>query len=100
MVDVNSTPSDKDFPVANAFTPNGDGKNDCFGVSKWGQVSNLKFAIYNRWGQLVFETTQITDCWDGRVNGTLQTTAGFVYIISANTLCGRVERKGMVMLIR
>jgi gliding motility-associated-like protein len=100
LVQVSATPSDNDFPVPNAFTPNGDGKNDCFGIARWGYVSNLKFSIFNRWGDLVFSTTNPNDCWDGRVNGIVQGTGGYVYLITALTNCGRVERKGMIMLVR
>ena len=100
FVDVNNTPSEKDFPLPNAFTPNGDSKNDCFGIAKWGHVTNLKFSIFNRWGELVFSKSNPSDCWDGRINGEMQSTAGYVYLITAITNLGRVERKGMIMLIR
>lgn len=88
------------YPVPSAFTPNNDGKNDCFGLKHWGQVVELKFEVFNRWGQRVFTTTDPTHCWDGRYNGELQPAGGFVYRIKAVTRCGAVNRSGMVMLIR
>jgi len=52
--------------VPNAFTPNGDGLNDCFqAVSVDNEIINFRMYIYNRYGQLVFETEDITDCWTG-----------------------------------
>lgn len=45
------------YPIPNAFTPNGDGKNDCFGVMTWGAVTSFEFTIYSRWGVRVFYTT-------------------------------------------
>ena len=88
------------FSVPNAFTPNGDGINDCFGVRKWGDVTLQEFAIYNRWGQKVFETKNPSDCWDGSFQGQKQDSGTFVYMIRANSFCGNIVRKGTLQLIR
>jgi gliding motility-associated-like protein len=91
---------DNAFLVPNAFTPDGDGKNDCFGIRHWGAVSQLQFTIYNRWGQLVFQTNDPLVCWDGKYKGSPLSTATFVYLINAVTPCGPVTRKGTVTLVR
>lgn len=88
------------FEVPNAFTPNNDGRNDCFGIRNWNTVTILDFSVYNRWGQLVFTTKNRAKCWDGRVNGVLQPTGGYTYVIRTSSPCGNVEKKGVVMLIR
>ncbi|NII29560.1 T9SS type B sorting domain-containing protein [Pseudoflavitalea sp. X16] len=88
------------FVVPNAFTPNGDRNNDCFGIQRWGNAKVEEFAVYNRWGQLVFKTADPSRCWDGTFNGKPQDAGGYIYVIKAKTLCGEVSRKGMVMLIR
>lgn len=88
------------FVVPNAFTPNGDRNNDCFGIQRWGNAKVEEFIVYNRWGQQVFKTTDPSRCWDGTFNGKPQDTGGYIYVIKAKTLCGEVVRKGMVMLIR
>ncbi|MBS1600054.1 MAG: gliding motility-associated C-terminal domain-containing protein [Bacteroidetes bacterium] len=88
------------YKVPNAFTPNGDGKNDCFGLKQWGGIELKEFSIYNRWGQLVFATKNPSDCWDGTFKGTPQDSGGFIYIIRALTPCGNVDLKGTVFLIR
>jgi gliding motility-associated-like protein len=91
---------DNAFLVPNAFTPDGDGKNDCFGVRHWGTISNLHFMIYNRWGQMVFQSSDPSACWDGTFKGSMLPTATFVYFIEATTPCGPVVRRGTVTLVR
>jgi gliding motility-associated-like protein len=88
------------YLVPNAFTPNGDGKNDCFGVQTWGFVTDFSFSIYNRWGERVFHTTDPRQCWDGRYKGTEQSANVFVYQITAKGFCGSIYRKGTFTLIR
>lgn len=88
------------FSVPNAFTPNHDGKNDCFGIRSWGDVTLLDFSIYNRWGQKVFETKNPSDCWDGTFQGQEQASGGFVYVIKASSFCGDIMRKGTLTLLR
>ncbi|MEO8821483.1 MAG: gliding motility-associated C-terminal domain-containing protein, partial [Ginsengibacter sp.] len=88
------------YGLPNSFTPNGDGLNDCFGVSHWGQVPQLEFNIYNRWGQVVFHTNNSAICWDGTFKGQPQNAGVFVYIIKAKTACGNIDRKGIVTLLR
>ena len=88
------------FVLPNAFSPNNDGKNDCFGIRRWGSAKIQQFTIYNRWGQPVFQTKNPAECWDGRVGGVLQAPGGYIYIIDASTLCGSVKRRGIMTLIR
>jgi gliding motility-associated-like protein len=88
------------YLLPSAFTPNGDSKNDCFGVKAWGWVSDLQFTIYDRWGITVFATTDPAKCWDGTYAGVAQGTGAYVYSITANTICGPIVRKGTIVLIR
>lgn len=57
------------FAVPNAFTPNGDNLNDKFGIISPGTLPVFEFYIFNRWGQLVFESTDQNEEWDGSYNG-------------------------------
>ncbi|MEI6947696.1 gliding motility-associated C-terminal domain-containing protein [Paraflavisolibacter sp. H34] len=98
-VDVVSKP-DYAYYLPNAFTPNHDGKNDCFGVRPWAGVQEFSMSLYNRWGQLVFSTNDPRQCWDGTFKGMEQPSGVFVYLIRAQTLCGSVNKKGTVVLIR
>jgi len=86
--------------IPNAFTPNGDGKNDCFGVKFLGQISNLKLSVYDRWGNRVFYTTNPSQCLDGTNKGKVLQSDVFIYQLSATTMCGDIIRKGTVTLIR
>jgi gliding motility-associated-like protein len=88
------------YLVPNAFTPNGDGRNDCFGVSTWGAVTDFEFSIFSRWGERVFYTKDPRQCWDGRFKGEDQSSNVFVYQIRAKGICGDIYRKGTVVLIR
>jgi gliding motility-associated-like protein len=88
------------YLMPNTFTPNGDGKNDCFGVKYWGVVKELQFIIYNRYGEKVFQTTDPNKCWDGLYKNDKPLPGNYVYYIKAKTACGDVERKGNVLLIR
>jgi gliding motility-associated-like protein len=88
------------FLVPGGFTPNNDGKNDCFGVGYWGQVSDFAMNVYNRWGELIFSANNPSQCWDGKYKGQLQPSDVYVYIIKAKTICGNIFRKGTVALIK
>ncbi|OLY93879.1 gliding motility-associated C-terminal domain-containing protein [Cnuella takakiae] len=86
--------------VPSAFTPNGDGHNDCFGVRHWGLVQDFSLRIFNRWGELLFQTRDVSQCWDGRFQGKLQPSEVYVYIIKGRTACGEVSRTGTVVLLK
>jgi gliding motility-associated-like protein len=88
------------YPVANAFTPNGDGHNDCFGIKYWGYIDQLEMSVFNRNGVRVFYSQNRDQCWDGTFNGQKQPAGTYIYIIKALTLCGNVTRRGTVTLIR
>jgi len=90
-----------DIFVPSGFSPNGDGRNDiikpiCVGISQL----NF-FRIYNRWGQLVFTTSEIGRGWDGLISGSPQPTSSFVYVAQGIDYTGKtIFRKGNIMLIR
>ena len=88
------------YQLPNAFTPNNDGNNDCFGVRKWGTLTALDFSIFNRQGKLIFHTNNPSVCWDGTLNGSPQLTGSYIYVIKAQVPCGSISRSGSVVLIR
>ena len=88
------------YLMPNAFTPNNDGLNDCFGIYNWGLVTQLEFSIYNRWGQRIFYTTNPANCWNGNFNAVPQIPGVYSYVISANNACGVIKRNGIVTLVR
>ena len=90
-----------DIFVPSGFTPNGDGLNDVIRPILVGIKQLNYFRIYNRWGQLVFSTTENGKGWDGTIGGQPQSTNNFVYVAQAIDYTGRIiSRKGNVMLIR
>ena len=86
--------------IPNIFSPNGDGKNDILYVRGKG-IKTLYFAIYDRWGEKVFETTDLNNGWDGTFKGKPLNKAVFVYYVKATFVDNsEVEQKGDITLIR
>jgi len=86
------------FP--NAFTPNGDGKNDAFHPLTNGHHTIYTFMIKNRYGQTVFETINENDAWNGTFNGVPQDIGTYFYYIKYDCNGKTLEQKGDVTLIR
>jgi gliding motility-associated-like protein len=89
--------------IPDAFTPNGDGKNDYAKVLFKGDFKLERFAIYNRFGQQVFETNDPSQGWNGVFKGVPQDLG--VYNYYAKGICGNsssraVEYKGTITLIK
>lgn len=72
--------------VPTAFTPNGDGVNDNIFAAGWALKKLNYFRVFNRWGQLVFETNELGLGWDGMFRGVPQNMDTYVYQVSAQTL--------------
>jgi gliding motility-associated-like protein len=85
------------FPTA--FTPNGDGKNDSFGVLTDLFLPQYHLAIYNRWGQIVFETNNPLKSWDGKWNGKQQPSGIFVWYCSFRKLNLLTKMKGRISIL-
>ena len=88
--------------VPNAFTPNGDGKNDVLRPIAAGIQRMEYFKVFNRWGQLVFNNVDTeTGGWNGRLNGKDMAPDAYVWIVRAIDYNGKVfVAKGTVLLIR
>ncbi len=90
-----------DIFVPDAFTPNGDGKNDVIKPIPVGVTKLDYFNIYNRWGQLLFTTSQIGKGWNGTINGTFQSSGTFIYTVQGVDYKGKIiNKKGTIVLIR
>ncbi len=87
--------------VPSAFTPNGDGNNDyLYPLNAW-KATDLEFRVYNRGGEMVFETRDWTKKWDGRVNGRLQPPGAYVWTLDyVDSTHRRQSQKGTTILIR
>jgi gliding motility-associated-like protein len=90
------------FYIPNAFTPNNDGKNDCFSLKHWGQTDEFEMLIFNRWGEVVFKSTNTTNCWNGIFRGQLQPAGVYIYQMRVRSVCtnGVLHKTGHIILIR
>ncbi|MBV8254859.1 MAG: gliding motility-associated C-terminal domain-containing protein [Chitinophaga sp.] len=100
VTDKTTNPNGNNCYVPNLFSPNGDGINDIeyvYGTA----IAQLEFRIYNQWGQLVFESRDQRQGWDGTMNGVKQPVGVYVYILKATMQDGTVvTKKGNVTLMR
>jgi gliding motility-associated-like protein len=97
---IENTCKTDDVFVPNTFTPNGDGENDILFVRS-NIVVELYFAVYNRWGQMVFETDNISKGWDGIYQGMKADPAVFAWYLRAKCFNGDVlKKKGNTTLLR
>ena len=87
--------------VPNAFTPNGDGLNDVLHVVAAGVKSFHFFRVYDRWGQLLFSSTDPKNGWDGTIKGQLTGTGTYVWVVEAVDYLGKtMQKKGTVIIVR
>jgi gliding motility-associated-like protein len=93
-------PTSYDVFVPNAFTPNGDGKNDAFLVVG-PSINEVELRIFNQWGQQIFASQDKTRGWTGLYNGVPQPAGVYIYTVKA-TLYNKtvITKRGTVLLIR
>ena len=93
-----------DFPfvfIPSAFSPNNDGSNDELCV--YGETIELvDLVIYNRWGEMVFQATDQSQCWDGKYKGEELPSDVFGYVLNVKCFGEEVEffKKGNISLLR
>lgn len=87
--------------VPNSFTPNGDGLNDVLRPITVGIKTFHFFNVYNRYGQLIFSSSNEKSGWDGKYKGVLQNLNTFVWIAEAVDYKGNlIQRKGTTTIIQ
>jgi len=93
--------TDGDIYIANIFSPNNDGKNDVLNI-EGNAITNIYWAIYDRWGNLLFETSDQAQGWDGTKNGNPMEAGTYVYYLKA--ICiktkAEVKLKGNVSIVK
>jgi len=85
----------------NAFSPDGDGINDFFNIS--GQkIEDFQIEIFNRWGQMVYKSIDLSNGWDGTFNGKNLPTGTYVYKIKTREfgVNQNLIKSGSVALVR
>ena len=90
------------YDIPDAFTPNGDGKNDEFYVITQDAPKVFDLVIFNRYGSKIFESANVGNRWNGTIGGSAEAPAGtYVYVLRAVSSVGAViKREGTVVLIR
>lgn len=87
--------------LPNAFSPNNDGLNDTFGPVGEVATGPYRLTIFDRWGQVVFSTTDARQVWDGLTNGNLSPVGMYTYQLETGSVGGLVYRRsGHIQLMR
>jgi gliding motility-associated-like protein len=88
--------------IPNAFSPNGDGKNDVFKVTTSAGIELIQFDVYDRWGNRVWSTNDFRSGWDGVYRGADQSMNVFYYIFRYKCLTDgeKYIKKGDILLLR
>lgn len=90
-----------DIFIPTGFTPNGDGTNEIAKPVLVGMKELTYFRIYNRWGQMLYSTSEIGKGWDGTFGGKPQPSGTYVFVAQAVDYTGKaVIKKGTLVLIR
>lgn len=100
--DIHVTSCTDCIQAPNAFTPNGDGMNDLFKIYSNCFLDEYKIQIFNRWSNLIFESTDINSTWNGKYKEIDCETDVYSYlVIYKNTLKKKIEyKKGNITLLR
>jgi len=86
--------------IPDAFSPDGDGNNELF-EAKAELLKSFSLSVFNRWGQVVFTTDDITKGWDGTINGAKAPVGSYVYKLTVVDIIDQtVEKNGTFMLFR
>lgn len=87
--------------VPDAFSPNGDNVNDRVFVNGWGVKELLSFKIFNRFGQLVYQSQNISEGWDGTFKGMPQPIETYQYAVEVKTFTDEIlSKRGTIILVR
>lgn len=88
--------------LPNAFSPNGDNKNDVLRVMPISAVESIKFLVFDRWGKEVFSTRQLTEAWDGTLHGVPCDVGVYFYYLeySCSFQKEKIIMQGDVTLLR
>tara|TARA_X000001036_G_C20218816_1_gene618922 strand:- start:252 stop:626 length:375 start_codon:yes stop_codon:yes gene_type:complete len=85
-----------EFEISNILTPNNDGQNDTWMINDLSVISNCEVRVYNRWGQIVFESSDYQNDWDGTKSGELLPDGIYFYSIIGTG----IEYTGSINLLR
>ena len=100
-IDVKCNAGLLDLLVPTAFSPNHDGMNDELCIPMNVCIVDFELDIFDRWGEKIFVTTSLDNCWDGTYKGAELSTAAFIYSFTAHLSSGAdFKQKGTISLIK
>ena len=98
---VTVTPGDCDVFIPSAFTPNNDNKNEKFGISTEVGVQYFSMQIFNKWGELIFYSNDISKKWDGTFKTKNMPNGAYLWMLNYVSMKGKkIYDQGTVLLIR
>jgi gliding motility-associated-like protein len=89
--------------IPNVFAPDdkGHNTNNCFRIYGGDCIATMTMAVYSRWGEKVFEATDLNKCWDGTYHDKPLNTDVFIYLLEAELITGeKISRQGNLTLLR
>jgi gliding motility-associated-like protein len=88
--------------IPNSFTPNGDGLNDIFRIETLDVLLEYSMLIFNRWGQMIYESNEVTKGWDGKYKGKQLESGVYTYRIEALDRIEKIKKvyNGKVTVVR
>lgn len=93
-----------EYYIPNIFSPSVFGVNNCFKplLSPSIEINNYNFMVFSRWGELVFETSNPSECWDGYFNNQLANQGVYIWLLEKNNDgCQNLEKLfGEITLVR
>ncbi|HEX2900542.1 MAG TPA: gliding motility-associated C-terminal domain-containing protein [Bacteroidia bacterium] len=88
------------FTLPNSLTPNGE-LYDCIRLDSECELDSMRFRVFDRWGNLVFTTSKVGDCWNGRQGDRLLSEDTYVYVLEWSIRDGYLRRRsGSIVIIR
>ncbi len=85
----------------NAFTPNKDNRNECFGPKYYCEFESYLLRIFDRWGELLYETKNPEDCWDGKYKNTGVPMGVYVWVVKYKSVYEKEKVvRGVVTVVR
>ncbi|MEJ6980136.1 gliding motility-associated C-terminal domain-containing protein [Pedobacter sp. P351] len=100
IAQVNVSITLPDFFIPNAFTPNGDGINDVFTIVVKNKIAIKNLKIFNRWGQVIYQTSDIDDYWDGLKENINVPSGVYYWIIEGDEKLQFFKKSGYVTVLR
>ncbi|MEY4605219.1 MAG: putative adhesin, partial [Bacteroidota bacterium] len=87
--------------IPNVFSPNENNMDDELCIFGWECLNDVVFRIYNRWGELIFETTDPSICWDGKFREEYVSSGAFAYTFEGTDMNGEIiKREGTITVLK